>query len=77
MQLPKRGFYSLNLVNSTEITVPLAKDNIEIDESLVRYRTDRPVEIGQWSKDSKNSIYIGKMDDPYTYACGVYFCKLI
>jgi hypothetical protein len=46
MQLPKRGFYSLNLVSSTEIIDPQTKNSTEIDETSSRYRVDRPIEIG-------------------------------
>ena len=84
MQLPNKGFYSFNLLNSTEFTIPKRQD--EINERTIlagigferEVRKDKIMDLSPWQKEGYNFIQIGKnkLEDPYTYACAVYLCRI-
>ena len=85
MQLPSRGFYNFNLLNSTEFTLPKREDEIN-ERNLVagigydrQIRRDKIFDLSPWQKDGYNNIQIGKfsLEDPYTYACAIYLCRSV
>lgn len=45
------------------------------DEHEVR-RRDQSKSLESWIKDNLNYFHIGKLTDPYNYACAVYVCRI-